>query len=482
MNNPFINLKSLAATALLALGLIPGTAPCAGQESGDEAHYRELAGNLVSRLPKDAPEIKLCVLLFTPYGDNKDQLPPAQLISGEVESALSSCPKVTIITRTKLEDLENEANFQMTDLVEDSDTNGQMAVSAVSAIVRGAYGVVNGRFIIMAEIVNLNGGAIIKETVSWEFSADSVKKVLPLDELLASYDSYIANMPGGKAGLAREFRQRLELLKDGSLGPGEYPFVANAVRVWFAAYKDKPVPPKWIDILLKAGCDVDMEDSQMMTPLGYAATTGQTATMQKLLDSGADANRACTREKLSPLFLSLRRIQHDAALLLLNKGANPNTPDKEGLTPLHLAANKAMADVCELMLQRNANPKAATDDKMTPLHSLMNYNPDIRSFFGKRVVESPDGQFKGDEAEYGAQDKLRLPICKMLVDAGCDVNAAAANGNTALTMAEDRDFTQIAAFLLSHGAKKIPHQKPKSQEEEMEDRINAIRGSLLNSQ
>ena len=59
---------------------------------------------------------------------------------------------------------------------------------------------------------------------------------------------------------------------------------------------------------------------------------------------------------------------YDLVEFLLNKGINPNVPDKDGNTALHLAALKGDDKILSLLLHNDANINAMNEVSYTPLH------------------------------------------------------------------------------------------------------------------
>ena len=74
----------------------------------------------------------------------------------------------------------------------------------------------------------------------------------------------------------------------------------------------------------------------MVTPLHEACGQGHTATVQLLLEAGADVN-ARHRRGHTPLHWACEQRHPDVARLLLDAGADVNARDEAGRTPLDLA-------------------------------------------------------------------------------------------------------------------------------------------------
>ena len=124
------------------------------------------------------------------------------------------------------------------------------------------------------------------------------------------------------------------------------------------------------------------------TPLLYAVLTGDLATVRVLLDNGADPNDA-SPDGVSALMLALNKRHEDVALLLVERGADPNydrrddvldsfahladgqdplaieppedTGDFAGYTALHLAAATRQHRALHALLAAGADPDARMD-------------------------------------------------------------------------------------------------------------------------
>jgi ankyrin repeat protein len=79
-----------------------------------------------------------------------------------------------------------------------------------------------------------------------------------------------------------------------------------------------------------------------MTALLHAARQGYLEAANALLDGGADINKTQAGDATSPLLTSIINGQFDMAMLLINRGANPNLSAKNnGVAPLWAAVNTA---------------------------------------------------------------------------------------------------------------------------------------------
>jgi ankyrin repeat protein len=107
--------------------------------------------------------------------------------------------------------------------------------------------------------------------------------------------------------------------------------------------------------------------------LALAAHFGQLASLQLLLDRGADIDRVARHPlKVTPLHAALFGRQTDAALALITRGADVSQArggdgPRSGWTALHYAANLGMTALIQPLLERGADPSLRDVEGRTPL-------------------------------------------------------------------------------------------------------------------
>lgn len=194
--------------------------------------------------------------------------------------------------------------------------------------------------------------------------------------------------------------------------------------------------PDIITFFLDRSANVNALDNEGCSVLGAAMLCyadqrhkeGWPDIIRLLLDRGADP-RSC-----STSLGAVSGIHMEATRDILDKGANVNQPDLFGRTALHNAVAYEGKDTFRLLLERGADVNAVAD-AATPsvlqaacYHSLhgMNYIPDLLSQGADPAAQpgywgSPIHAFclKGPYNHRGNC----LPILRMLLDAGADVNA-----------------------------------------------------------
>ena len=190
------------------------------------------------------------------------------------------------------------------------------------------------------------------------------------------------------------------------------------------------------------------------TPLLYAVLTGDPATVRVLLDNGADPNDA-SPDGVSALMLALNKRHEDGALLLVERGADPNydrrddvldsfahladgqdplaieppedTGDFAGYAALHLAAATRQHRALRALLAAGADPDARMDRPKR-----------FTEAFEVGVFASPGaGRLTqiGSTPFMVAAKTVDVEAMRILAEAGADPFATTDDGATALILA-----------------------------------------------
>jgi len=218
----------------------------------------------------------------------------------------------------------------------------------------------------------------------------------------------------------------------------------------WAAYKDDLELAK---VLIAAGATPRVKTRlNDITPLHMAAKNGNSAMIDLLLKAGADV-QAATTTGTTPLMNAAASGHSEAVRLLLDHGADPNAKDvNQGQTALMFAAALNRADVVRVLAARGArlNVSSLVPDP----YNIRKDAPATEStkLRGKGVLE-----LGGMTAlQFAARDGQMAAI-QALLDAGADVNIPTASDHaTTLTIAIINGHFDIAKLLLDHGADPKP--------------------------
>jgi ankyrin repeat protein len=98
------------------------------------------------------------------------------------------------------------------------------------------------------------------------------------------------------------------------------------------------------------------------------AHEGHKYIVQLLLKAGANVD-AYDDNHRSPLKYSINFLHDDVTQILLDNGANPSTKNVLGRTPFHDAAKYDLQNVANMLLAKNADVNAQDGRSPTPLHA-----------------------------------------------------------------------------------------------------------------
>ena len=145
-----------------------------------------------------------------------------------------------------------------------------------------------------------------------------------------------------------------------------------------------------LEALLKTGEHLaDSQGPNRKRPLHYAATHGQSETIQVLLRFGVDKD-ARDETGLTPLHCAAVWERMDAAKTLLDAGAKIEAEDAFQDTPLHLAAMHNRVTMIEFLVERGANVRAANRKDKTPLDlAIEQRKPEAAAALREAVKNAP---------------------------------------------------------------------------------------------
>jgi len=212
--------------------------------------------------------------------------------------------------------------------------------------------------------------------------------------------------------------------------------------------------------LAAAGADVNETLPDGTSALTLAAHSGHGGVGMLLLEKGADPNA------LGPGYAAMHAavLRSDAALVkaLLARGADPNAKMTKGTpmrrtsqdydlpaalipaTPYLLAAKFLEPELMRLLAAAGADTRALMRDGATPL--MLATGIVVAANLDRRGVSVLDGGIRETE-------NLVLPAVEAALTLGSDVNAVNEAGETALHMAAASGYDRVVKLLVEHGAR-----------------------------
>jgi len=267
-----------------------------------------------------------------------------------------------------------------------------------------------------------------------------------------------------------------------------------------------------VDVLVKNGADIDLQDPDGVSPLLVAIMNANWDLARQLIAAGADVNQWDIFGE-APLFTAVgdrRQVDGGRASIdplnttdgltivktLLARGADPNMQlffkpanvrgaiNTRGATPLIRAANNGDLEVVKLLLEHGADATLYMADRQTPIHAVLaGRSSEPQALEVIRVLHKAgtdvnvialvnhEEEVRGGTALHFAVRKRYKEVIKLLASDGIDLNAVDQDGLTALDYTQSRGFMPFmalqtpvykeeAALLRELGATKLKDRSP----------------------
>ena len=119
---------------------------------------------------------------------------------------------------------------------------------------------------------------------------------------------------------------------------------------WAALRGHRPVA----ELLLARGADVTTRSKGDVTPLLYAVGTGNVALIDLFATNGADLDAQSLESSMTPLLLAIEGGDTRSVQRLVDLGADINKPNSDGLLPLNAASKTGKAVIIEILVDAGA--------------------------------------------------------------------------------------------------------------------------------
>jgi uncharacterized protein len=190
----------------------------------------------------------------------------------------------------------------------------------------------------------------------------------------------------------------------------------STALLWAAHWNDLEL----VDQLLKAGANVNAAEDHGVTPLARAAENASSPMVEKLLAAHGDPNRAQTSGQ-TPLMVAAHTGSVRVVKALLAAGANVNaTTENTNGTALMWAVAWPHPEIARVLIEGRADVHASTAKGLTPL-----------------MMAAQNGD---------------IPMARMLIAAGVNVNEPGGDGTAVLPFSIVAGQPDFALFLLEQGA------------------------------
>lgn len=251
-----------------------------------------------------------------------------------------------------------------------------------------------------------------------------------------------------------------------------------------------------VEILIKNGADINYKSCFDETVIGTAIAYNQTSILKLLLDNKVNLDvydggverlmlLACSvydghdmvkllidagigvnfydelSAKRTPLIHAAYNNNIETVKILIKAGADINfvTPDK-GITALCAACMKSNFDMIDTLIKAGADVNAGFIQDEYPILNMVCYAPKlsdaeklVKLLIENGIIRINVGTENNRVPLISAVSRGNYQICKMLIEAGADVNITNSLGLTPLEMAKRQSRKQIYKLLIKHGAR-----------------------------
>ncbi|XP_044025561.1 ankyrin repeat domain-containing protein 6b isoform X3 [Siniperca chuatsi] len=202
-----------------------------------------------------------------------------------------------------------------------------------------------------------------------------------------------------------------------------------------------------VRILLKAGCDLDIQDDGEQTALHRAAIVGNSDVINALFQEGCALDRQDKDGNTALHEVSWHGFSQSVKLLV-KAGANVHAKNKAGNTALHLACQNGHAQSSKVLLLGGSRPDSKNHAGDTCLHVAARYNhvAMIHILLGAFCSVS-EKNLAGDTPLHVAAALNHKKTVRLLLEAGADIRMCNNAGQTALDQAREHNNPDVALLL-----------------------------------
>lgn len=202
------------------------------------------------------------------------------------------------------------------------------------------------------------------------------------------------------------------------------------------------------------GDDADLSDKRFSGIVDHAIfVEAEPELLEMLLKAGADVNSKDKFGQTPLVSLAMSsRWNPSNAELLIKYGADVNSQDNNGRTALLFAAADGRRDLVRLLLEAKADHNVINDDLETPLMLAAKKCDECTKLLIEHGAEIDRKGKHGVTALMLAIKKWNFEVVQRLVDSGSDLKIADDDGNTALLVGASVAFKDGIQYLHEHGA------------------------------
>ncbi len=193
-------------------------------------------------------------------------------------------------------------------------------------------------------------------------------------------------------------------------------------------------------------------DLYNLPPLHLAARQGNATEVARLIDEGTDINETEFMDGNTALHWSALKGHKEVLEILVNKGGNSKSLDRNQYSLLHYAAQEGRREMVAYLLEKRLDAKAKAESGDTPLHCVGQGGKDVGFLMRNGYVGEPKDSAQ-DTLMPSTESGDRKAIAGMLLDRGAEIEATNRYGYTPLHCAAMGGDKGVIEALLARGAK-----------------------------
>nr|XP_006812881.1 PREDICTED: transient receptor potential cation channel subfamily A member 1-like [Saccoglossus kowalevskii] len=221
--------------------------------------------------------------------------------------------------------------------------------------------------------------------------------------------------------------------------------------------------------LLQFGADLRAKEINDITPLMFASIRGNLETMQFIIESGKEVKESSELfmadvddEGSNALHLSVARSHIKAAEYCLDEGADINSKKFNGHTALHIASVTGNAEMASMLISRGAKVNAKDEEQMTPLHRASLYSRmEVIQLLIQQGASLETQDLELFTPLLAASWKGQCAAAEYLLQVGADISVKDRESKTCLHWAAEGNHFHFAQMLLDNSGSILLDEKDK---------------------
>ena len=234
-------------------------------------------------------------------------------------------------------------------------------------------------------------------------------------------------------------------------GPNNaYPLAEAALRGDTEQIKSLLAEGAQVDQLSSVKTTIEQLTPLMLTPLGWAAASGQVPAAKLLLQAGANVNDSRGTNKNTPVHMAVLGGHTDMVKLLAAAGADLDAHTESGMTPLvqSVIQGRGLYGTADTLIQLGADPNVeATTIEAYPA----SYIDPRGTVIGQTQELTAELEVRGTALTFALRRNNRA-LAELLIEAGANPNYSDSIGFSPLHYAASLGDEKLVSLLLEQGA------------------------------